>query len=100
MKKLKKLPQFKSEKEERDFWLTHDSTEYIDWSKAKRVNLADLGISTTELLTSETIEINLPNNLVEKVRARAKRLKITPHSLITQLISQGIDGFHSSKHHQ
>lgn len=33
-KKLKKIPLFKNEKEEADFWSTHDSTEYIDWSKA------------------------------------------------------------------
>ncbi len=91
MKKLKKLPQFKSEEEERDFWLTHDSTEYIDWSKAKRVNLAELGISTAEFAAVETIEINLPNNLVEKVKAKAKRLRMTPHMLITQLISKGLD---------
>jgi hypothetical protein len=34
-KKLKKLPKFKSEEEEREFWSTHDSTEYLDWTKAK-----------------------------------------------------------------
>lgn len=33
-KKLKKIPFFQSEAEEADFWSTHDSTEYIDWSKA------------------------------------------------------------------
>ena len=38
----KKIPQFKSEKEERDFWQAHDSTEYIDWKKAERITLANL----------------------------------------------------------
>ncbi|HEY3875841.1 MAG TPA: CopG family antitoxin, partial [Candidatus Kapabacteria bacterium] len=33
-KKLKKLPEFKNEDEERQFWATHDSTEFLDWSKA------------------------------------------------------------------
>ena len=37
MKPKKRLPKFKSEAEERRFWATHDSTEYLDWSKAKRV---------------------------------------------------------------
>lgn len=35
-KKLKKIPKFKNEQEEAEFWRTHDSTEYLDWSKAKR----------------------------------------------------------------
>ena len=35
---MKEIPDFKNEDEERDFWAFHDSTEYIDWSKAKRVS--------------------------------------------------------------
>ncbi len=31
---LKAIPKFRSEAEERPFWETHDSTEYVDWSKA------------------------------------------------------------------
>lgn len=38
----KKLPKFKNEDEEREFWATHDSTEYINWSKGKRVILSNL----------------------------------------------------------
>jgi len=33
-KKLKNIPKFKNEDEEREFWLTHDSTEYVNWKKA------------------------------------------------------------------
>ena len=36
-KKLKEIPKFANEAEEREFWLHHDTTEYVDWSKAKRV---------------------------------------------------------------
>jgi hypothetical protein len=32
---LKPIPKFESEDEEREFWATHDSTEYVDWSRAK-----------------------------------------------------------------
>ena len=28
----KQIPKFESEDEEREFWATHDSTDYIDWS--------------------------------------------------------------------
>ena len=33
--KLLPLPHFNNEDEERKFWATHDSTEYIDWDKAE-----------------------------------------------------------------
>jgi hypothetical protein len=41
-KVLKKIPKFKNEDEERDFWDTHDSSDYFDWSKAKRVVFPNL----------------------------------------------------------
>ena len=36
-KKLKKIPKFRNEHEEAEFWNSHDSTDYLDWSKAKSV---------------------------------------------------------------
>ena len=51
---MKKIPDFKNEDEEREFWATHDSTEYIDWSKAKRVSFPNLKPST------KTISLRLP----------------------------------------
>ena len=42
----KQIPKFKNEDEERAFWDTHDSTEYIDWAKGKRVTLSNLKPST------------------------------------------------------
>ncbi|PIR61746.1 MAG: hypothetical protein COU66_02165 [Candidatus Pacebacteria bacterium CG10_big_fil_rev_8_21_14_0_10_44_11] len=42
MNKLKNIPNFKSEAEERKFWETHDSTEYVDWSKAKVMTFPNL----------------------------------------------------------
>ena len=35
-KSLKPIPKFDSEDEEREFWATHDSTDYVDWSRIKR----------------------------------------------------------------
>ena len=31
------IPTFESEAEERRFWESHDSTDYVDWSTAERV---------------------------------------------------------------
>ena len=42
----KQIPEFKSEDEEREFWATHDSTEYMDWSQAERVTFPKLKPST------------------------------------------------------
>ena len=36
-KPLKPIPQFASEADERLFWETHDSTDYVDWSNAQRI---------------------------------------------------------------
>jgi len=41
-KKLKSIPKFRSEAEERRFWETHDSGDYIDWSKAQRLRFPNL----------------------------------------------------------
>ena len=40
MSKLKPIPAFKNEAEERKFWETHDSTDYVDWSKATRARFS------------------------------------------------------------
>jgi hypothetical protein len=42
MKKPKTAPVFITEAEERKFWETHNSTDYIDWSKAERVRFPNL----------------------------------------------------------
>ena len=53
MKKLKLIPKFKNEDEERAFWAKNDSTDYVDWSKAKKVIFPNLCPS------SKTISLRL-----------------------------------------
>ncbi len=84
MKKLKKIPYFKSEKEERKFWQIHSSVDYVDWSSAKRVAFPNLK------LTSKPITIRLPVSLLERVKVRANRLDLPYQSYIKQLIIQGL----------
>lgn len=38
MSKPKKIPEFKTEAEERAFWESHDSSDYLDWQQAKPVS--------------------------------------------------------------
>ena len=53
-KPTKPIPKFASEAQERAYWATHDSTKHLDWSKAKKVTLANLKPST------EAISLRLP----------------------------------------
>ena len=46
MKKLKEIPKFKTEDEEREFWTKNDSTEYMDWNEAETVSFPKLKPST------------------------------------------------------
>ena len=50
-KRLKKIPQFTSEDEERQFWATHDTTDYFDYSKAVWVSFPNLKSSTRANVT-------------------------------------------------
>ena len=49
-KELKPIPRFKTEAEERHFWETHSSMDYVDWSKARRVQFPNLKLSSPEEL--------------------------------------------------
>ncbi|OGD97469.1 hypothetical protein A3F02_01755 [Candidatus Curtissbacteria bacterium RIFCSPHIGHO2_12_FULL_38_9b] len=79
------MPHFKSEAEEREFWQTHDSTEYVDWSKAIR------GVRFPNLkLTSRPITIRLPESLIERAKIEAHKMDIPYQSLIKKLIFDGL----------
>lgn len=81
-KKLKKIPKFKNEDEEAEFWNTHDSTDYIDWSKAVRVRFPNLKPSSTP------ISIRLPSYMVSELKVKANRLDIPYQTLIKQAIAK------------
>ena len=49
-KELKPIPHFKTEDEERRFWETHSSVDYVDWSKARRVQFPNLKLTPPEKL--------------------------------------------------
>ena len=84
MSKLKPMPRFKNEAEERKFWETHDSVEYVDWSKADRVRFPNLKPSTT------AISIRLPIGLLEQIKVEANRRDVPYQSLIKMWLSEKI----------
>lgn len=84
MKKLKPIPHFNSETEEQKFWQTHDSTYYVDYSKARRVRFPNLK------LTTKPITIRLPEGLIERVKVKAHMMDIPYQSFIKKLIFEGM----------
>lgn len=75
-KQTKPAPEFASELEERKFWETHDSTEYVDWSKAKRVAFPNLKPTT------QSISLRLPVSLLEAIKTAANSKDVPYQSLI------------------
>ncbi|HEY8337679.1 MAG TPA: BrnA antitoxin family protein [Tardiphaga sp.] len=84
MSKLKPIPAFKGEAEERKFWETHDSTDYIDWSKAERVRFPNLKPSTT------AISIRLPSGLLEQIKIAANKRDVPYQSLIKMWLAEKV----------
>ena len=92
MRKLKRVPKFKSENEESEFWATHDSSEYIDYSKAKKVLFPDLKPST------RSISIRLPESLIEHLKVLANKRDIPYQSLLKILLTEKVEEeFHSAR---
>ena len=85
MSKLKSIPKFKTEDEEREFWSKHDSTEYIDYSKAKRTLFPNLKPTT------KTISIRLPESLIEKLKVLANKRDVPYQSLLKVLLAEKVD---------
>lgn len=77
-KRLKPIPKFKDEAEERAFWESpeSDSTEFVDWDKAKLTTFPRLKPST------ETISIRMPEDVLNTIRDHARRLDVPYQSLI------------------
>ncbi len=75
-KQPKAIPKFASEAEERVFWETHDSTEYLDWSKSRKAVLPNLKPTT------KTISLRLPQHLLDSLKAAANARDVPYQSLI------------------
>ncbi len=84
MSKLKPIPSFRSEAEERKFWETHDSTDYLDWSKAQRVRFPNLKPSTT------AISLRLPVSLLEQIKIAANKRDVPYQSLIKMWLAEKV----------
>jgi predicted DNA binding CopG/RHH family protein len=81
----KPIPEFKNEDEEREFWATHDSADYVDWDKAERVVFPKLKPST------KTISLRLSESMLNEIRVLANRQDVPYQSLIKVFLRERID---------
>ena len=82
---MKNIPKFKSEDEERKFWATHSSTDYIDWSNAKEVSMPKLKP------TLRIISIRLPEMMIENLKLLANKRDVPYQSLMKMFISERVE---------
>ena len=80
--RFKSIPKFRNETEERRFWETHDSSNYVDWSNAQRVRLPNLKPSTT------SISLRLPVTLLERIKIAANKHDLPYQSLIKKWLAE------------
>ena len=85
MSKKKTIPKFDTEEREREFWVREDSTEYVDWSKGKRVVFPRLKPST------KTISLRLPETLLEDLRYLANKLDVPYQSLLKVYLAERVE---------
>ena len=82
---LKSIPEFSNEEEEREFWANHDSTDFLDWSKAEKVIFPNLKPST------KTISLRLPESMLNELRLLANKRDVPYQSLIKILLQECLD---------
>ena len=85
MKQRKAIPKFKSEVDEREFWLSHESADYVDWSAAQK-NPSLVNLKTS----SKTVSIRLPDTLVRDLKSIANKKDVPYQSLVKVYLSERV----------
>ena len=83
--RMRKVPKFENENQERDFWASHNSTEFVDWRRAERVKLPNLRPTT------RTISIRLPESMIERLKILANKRDIPYQSLLKMFVADRIE---------
>jgi len=88
---MKKIPDFSTEDEEREFWSKSDATEYVDWVQSKNTILPKLKPSTKK------ISLRLPEMMIDELKLLANKRDIPYQSLLKIFLAEKID--HEMKSH-
>ena len=81
----KRIPKFRSEDAEREFWAKHDSADYVDWSEAKRVVLPKLKPS------QKTISLRLPAMMLAELKRLANKRDVPYQSLLKVFLAERLE---------
>ena len=84
MKELKRIPEFKNEDEEFEFWSTADSTEYLDpvgWRQVPPPSIAG---------NDDAVFLRMPHSLTQEVERLSREKKITLDEMVLQLVAAGL----------
>jgi predicted DNA binding CopG/RHH family protein len=81
----KQIPKFKNEDEEREFWATHDSTDYINWEKAEKITFSNLKPSVKK------ISLRLPETMIEELKLLANKRDVPYQSLLKIFLAERIE---------
>ena len=82
---MKKIPKFRTEAEEREFWRTHDSSDYLSWEDATEITLSKLKPST------KTISLRLPESMIEELKFLANKQYIPYQSLLKVFLAERLE---------
>ncbi len=85
MNKLKNIPIFKNEEEEREFWANHESSDFVDWKKSKRAVFPNLKPST------KTISLRLPEHILDELKMLARKRDVPYQSLIKMFLKDRLN---------
>jgi predicted DNA binding CopG/RHH family protein len=82
---MKKIPKFKDEDEEREFWATHSPLDYFDTAKARRAEFPNLKP------TLKSISLRLPEGMIGTLKSMANGYDVPYQSLIKMLLAKAIE---------
>lgn len=80
---MKKIPKFKNENDEREFWSKNDSIDYVDWSKAE-VNPVFPNLKPS----TKSISIRLPESMINRLKMKANERDVPYQSLVKLILSK------------
>ena len=79
---MKKTPKFKTEAEEKEFWEANDSSDYLDWSKAKPAIFSNLKPTT------KAISLRLSESMLAQIKVEANKRDVPYQSLMKMWLSE------------
>ena len=81
---VERVPRFRSEAQERAFWESHDTTDYVDWTRAREGVFPNLKPST------QTISLRLPAGLLAELKVLANKRDVPYQSLLKMFLAERV----------